>query len=37
MKILIIVVIFGFPVALIFSWAFEITPDGIKPIRDRAE
>jgi hypothetical protein len=30
MKILIIVVIFGFPVALIFSWAFEITPEGIK-------
>src|SRR5205823_5052340 len=22
--------IFGFPVALIFSWAFEITPEGIK-------
>ncbi|MEY2546310.1 MAG: hypothetical protein QOG48_1427 [Verrucomicrobiota bacterium] len=30
MKILIIIVIFGFPVALIFSWAFEITPEGIK-------
>src|SRR3989440_6252473 len=30
MKIIIIVVIFGFPVALIFSWAFEITPEGIK-------
>src|SRR5436305_15347581 len=30
MKIFIIVVIFGFPVALIFSWAFEITPEGIK-------
>src|SRR5712675_1793058 len=30
MKIIIIVVIFGFPVALIFSWAFEITPGGIK-------
>src|SRR5205085_4508871 len=30
MKIVIIVVIFGFPVALIFSWAFEITPEGIK-------
>ncbi len=30
MKIFIIVVIFGFPVTLIFSWAFEITPEGIK-------
>ena len=30
MKIFIIVIIFGFPVSLIFSWAFEITPEGIK-------
>src|SRR5438477_8716467 len=30
MKIFIIVIIFGFPVALIFSWAFEITPEGFK-------
>jgi TolB-like protein/Flp pilus assembly protein TadD len=30
MKKFIIVIIFGFPVALIFSWAFEITPEGIK-------
>src|ERR1700737_3629532 len=30
MKIFIIVISFGFPVALIFSWAFEITPEGIK-------
>ena len=30
MKTFIIVLIFGFPVALIFSWAFEITPEGIK-------
>jgi adenylate cyclase len=30
MKIFIIAIIFGFPVALIFSWAFEITPEGIK-------
>ena len=29
MKIFIIVIIFGFPVALILSWAFEITPEGI--------
>ena len=30
MKVLVLVIIFGFPVALIFSWAFEITPEGIK-------
>ncbi len=30
MRILIIVLILGFPVALVFSWAFEITPEGIK-------
>jgi adenylate cyclase len=30
MKIFIIVLIFGFPVALVLSWAFEITPEGIK-------
>jgi TolB-like protein/tetratricopeptide (TPR) repeat protein len=30
MKIFIIVISFGFPVALIFSWAFEITSEGIK-------
>ncbi len=30
MKIFILVIIFGFPVALIFSWAFEITSEGIK-------
>src|ERR1700757_612491 len=30
MRTFIIVVIFGFPVALILSWAFEITPEGIK-------
>ena len=30
MKIFIVVIIFGFPVALILSWMFEITPEGIK-------
>jgi TolB-like protein/Tfp pilus assembly protein PilF len=30
MRVFIIVIIFGFPVALILSWAFEITPEGIK-------
>jgi TolB-like protein/Tfp pilus assembly protein PilF len=30
MKVLVLVIILGFPAALIFSWAFEITPEGIK-------
>src|SRR6266567_6354588 len=30
MKTFIIVIVLGFPVALVLSWAFEITPEGIK-------
>lgn len=30
MKVFILVLVLGFPAALIFSWAFEITPEGIK-------
>ncbi len=30
MKILMLILIIGFPVNLIFSWAYEITPKGIK-------
>src|SRR5213592_19420 len=29
MQIVILVLIVGFPIALAFSWAFEITPEGI--------
>src|SRR5436305_7356795 len=29
-KIIVTIIILGFPVALIYSWAFEITPEGIK-------
>ena len=29
-RILIIILVLGFPIALAFSWAFEITPEGIK-------
>jgi TolB-like protein/Tfp pilus assembly protein PilF len=29
-RLLVLLLILGFPVALIFSWAFEITPEGIK-------
>src|SRR6266581_2875141 len=30
MQIVIFIVVVGFPIALAFSWAFEITPEGIK-------
>ena len=30
MKVFILVLVLGFPIALVFSWAFEITPEGIK-------
>ena len=30
MKVFVIVIVLCFPVALVFSWAFEITPEGIK-------
>jgi TolB-like protein/Flp pilus assembly protein TadD len=29
MKVIVVLLVLGFPVALIFSWAFEITPEGI--------
>src|SRR5690349_10299198 len=29
-RLVVILLILGFPVALILSWAFEITPEGIK-------
>src|SRR3989440_11784236 len=30
MKVFVTIIILGFPVALVFSWAFEITPEGIR-------
>ena len=30
MKFLIVVIMLGFPIALVVSWAFEITPEGIR-------
>ena len=30
MRLVVVLLILGFPVALILSWAFEITPEGIK-------
>ena len=36
MKVFVAVIILGFPIALVFSWAFEITPEGIKREEDVA-
>jgi hypothetical protein len=36
MKVFVAVVALGFPLALIFAWAFELTPDGIKRTEDVA-
>src|SRR6201997_2746343 len=30
MQVIILILVVGFPIALAFSWAFEITPEGIK-------
>src|SRR5438874_5944656 len=30
MQIVMLILVVGFPIALVFSWAFEITPEGIK-------
>jgi TolB-like protein/Tfp pilus assembly protein PilF len=34
MKIFVILIILGFPIALIFAWAFELTPEGLKRTED---
>jgi len=36
MKTVLFLMIIGFPLALIFAWAFELTPDGIKLEKDVA-
>jgi hypothetical protein len=33
-RLVVILLIFGFPVALVLAWAFEITPQGVKRARD---
>src|SRR6266567_3040279 len=30
MQVVILILVVGFPIALVFSWAFEITSEGIK-------
>src|SRR6266487_1392089 len=34
MKIVVMAVVLGFPVAVILAWAFELTPEGIKHTED---
>src|SRR6184192_611996 len=34
MKVFVAVLVLGFPITLVFSWAFEITPEGIKREED---
>jgi TolB-like protein len=36
MKVFVAIVVLGFPIALIFAWAFELTPEGIKRSEDVA-
>ena len=36
MKVFVTAIIFGFPVALILAWAFELTPEGIKRAEEAA-
>jgi hypothetical protein len=33
-RLIVILIIFGFPVAVVLAWVFEITPDGIKRTTD---
>jgi len=34
LKVFITVIALGFPFAMIFAWAFEMTPDGVKPTKN---
>jgi TolB-like protein/Tfp pilus assembly protein PilF len=34
MKVFVAVIVLGFPVALVFAWAFELTPEGLKRTED---
>ena len=33
-RLLVALIIIGFPIALIFAWAFEITPEGVRRTED---
>src|SRR4029434_4468068 len=34
MKVVVMAVVLGFPIAVILAWAFELTPEGIKQTED---
>ena len=34
MRLVVVLVLLGFPLALVLAWAFELTPDGIKRSAD---
>ena len=34
LQMVIVLLVLGFPVALILAWAFELTPEGLKPARE---
>ena len=36
MTFLIVLTLFGFPIAIVLAWAFEVTPDGVKKTGDPA-
>ncbi|HEY6070129.1 MAG TPA: hypothetical protein VIU85_02065 [Chthoniobacterales bacterium] len=33
-RLIVVLIVIGFPIALIFAWAFEITPEGLKRTED---
>src|SRR4030095_5644686 len=33
-RLIVVLIVVGFPIALIFAWAFEITPEGVKRAED---
>jgi hypothetical protein len=33
-QLIVLLIVIGFPIALVFAWAFEITPEGLKRTED---
>ena len=34
LQMIIVLLVLGFPIAVVFAWAFELTPDGVKRAKD---
>ena len=34
LRLIVLAIIIGFPISLVIAWAFELTPEGIKPTQD---